>query len=89
MRKKSSSLSSLTPLPSSLSLFISIANASCAAREPRIQPMTIPTKSTTGMKMKCADVMLAKFMVVFCDSCADNELSSCSTFPSRRHISQT
>ena len=44
--------------------FNSAANASCAAREPRIQPMTTPTSSTAGMKMKCADVMCEKFTVV-------------------------
>jgi hypothetical protein len=35
----------------------SAAKASCAAREPRIQPIMTPITSTPGMKMKCADVI--------------------------------
>lgn len=35
----------------------SAAYASFAAREPSTQPITMPMRSTAGMKMKCAEVI--------------------------------
>ena len=51
--------------PSRLTLFSrrfnSVAYASLAALDPRIQPMTTPTSSTAGMKRKWLDGISAKF----------------------------
>ena len=41
--------------------FNSAANASCAERDPRIHPMTTPTSSAAGMKIRCAADMFEKF----------------------------
>ena len=62
-------------------------SASCAARDPRIQPMTTPTSSTPGMKMKCAAVMSPMAVLPSGDGgrrCCTRRLtsaSSCSTRP--------
>ena len=69
----------------SSSLLICERIASIAAREPRIQPITIPISSTAGMKMKCPAV-IDRYRE---PSVRLASRSSVSTRPRRRHSENT
>ena len=66
-------------------LTLLVAAGAPAARDPRIHPMTIPTSSTAGMKMKCPAVTTSYRPPAI--RCAWR--NSASTRPSRRHSIRT